>query len=473
MNIFRNKLPKNLFRNIYYAFLAQSISLLLNIVMSLVVPKILGVTEYSYWQLYVFYVGYVGFFHFGLNDGIYLRLGGQKYKEINHSLLGTQLKLLLILEVTISSIMAIVGVNFIEDPNRQFIIIMAGIYLVLANITLYLGYIFQAVNKTKVFSMSVLIDRCFVLMSIFILMFLNTQQFQFFVIVYLTSKILSLIYCGYLGRDIVLAKWFNIGQAIKEMWINISIGIKLVIANIASMLILGSGRFIIDKIWGVTAFGKVSLSISLTNFFLVFIAQTSMVLFPTLRRIEKGQLTKIYLIMRELLGVFLPIVFLTYFPIMLLLEKWLPDYKESLHYLILLLPLCTFDGKMQLLCNTFFKVLRKEKILLVNNILSMTLSIVLSTICGYIFHSITLVILAIVVSVAVRGILSDIYLAKLMNRPIISNLIGEIVIVVIFIYSAWYLSPGLAFLIFFASYIVYLIINIKTIKQLSRYVFQR
>lgn len=65
-------------KNILYAFLAQGIALFLSVLMSLIVPKILGVEQYSYWQLFIFYTGYVGFFHFGLNDGVYLRLGGQK-----------------------------------------------------------------------------------------------------------------------------------------------------------------------------------------------------------------------------------------------------------------------------------------------------------------------------------------------------------------------------------------------------------
>lgn len=65
---------KSLIRNLIYAFSAQGISLILSVLMSMIVPKLLGVEDYSYWQLFIFYIGYVGFSHFGLTDGIYLRL---------------------------------------------------------------------------------------------------------------------------------------------------------------------------------------------------------------------------------------------------------------------------------------------------------------------------------------------------------------------------------------------------------------
>ena len=55
-------------KNIIMAFSAQGLSLIISIMMSLVMPYFLGVVDYSYWQLYIFYIGYVGFFHFGLND---------------------------------------------------------------------------------------------------------------------------------------------------------------------------------------------------------------------------------------------------------------------------------------------------------------------------------------------------------------------------------------------------------------------
>lgn len=43
------------------AFFAQGVSMCLSILQKLLVPKMLGVEQYGYWQLYIFYISYVGF----------------------------------------------------------------------------------------------------------------------------------------------------------------------------------------------------------------------------------------------------------------------------------------------------------------------------------------------------------------------------------------------------------------------------
>ena len=59
-------------QNMSVAFLAQGVSMCLSILQTLLVPKVLGVEQYGYWQLYIFYVSYVGLFHLGLSSGVYV-----------------------------------------------------------------------------------------------------------------------------------------------------------------------------------------------------------------------------------------------------------------------------------------------------------------------------------------------------------------------------------------------------------------
>ena len=66
---------RNFFSNLFFAFLAQGVSLLLSLLLTFVVSKLLGVTDFAYWQLFHFYGSYVVLTQFGLTEGIYLRLG--------------------------------------------------------------------------------------------------------------------------------------------------------------------------------------------------------------------------------------------------------------------------------------------------------------------------------------------------------------------------------------------------------------
>lgn len=454
-----NEKTKNIVKNIVYAFSAQGISLILSVLMSLMVPKLLGIEEYGYWQLFLFYSGYTSFFHFGLNDGMYLRLGGKNYKDINFSLLGAQLKIMSGVQVLISIFVTVAVILFMSDPNRQFVIIATGIYLVIYNASAYIGYIFQAVNQTRVYSVSVMVDRAIFMLSILVLLIFRTGHFEYFILLYLISKSIALVYCILKGRDVIFSKLISIKFAVKEIWINMSVGIKLLIANIASALILGSGRLVIDAIWGIRDFGKLSFSISLANFFLLFISQVSMVIFPALRQTNTQQQKKVYYFVRDMLSMVLPVVFLAYIPMSILVGKWLPQYSESLRYLALLLPLCTFDGKMQLLCNTYFKVLRKEKILLAVNLFSMVTSFVLSLIGGYIFNSIYAIVVFMVVAIAFRSIISELYLAKIMESNITISLVLEIFLAALFMISTWFLGKALSFTIIAVFYVLFLYYN--------------
>ena len=107
---------------------------------------------------------------------------------------------------------------------------------------------------------------------------------------------------------------------------------------------------------------KFSLVLSLASFAIMFISQVSMVLFPSLRQVSKEQQKNIYYKFRSVLSVVLPMIFVVSIPVKVIMQIWLPEYSNSLNYLILALPICFFDAKMNLLCNTYFKVLREEKI---------------------------------------------------------------------------------------------------------------
>ena len=108
-------------KNLMAAFLAQGISLLTSVCMSFVLPKFLGIMQYGYWQLFIFYTSYVGFFHFGFNDGLYLRIGGKQLEELDSDEIGTQFKLFLIMELVISISAIFISSIYFTNPERRFI----------------------------------------------------------------------------------------------------------------------------------------------------------------------------------------------------------------------------------------------------------------------------------------------------------------------------------------------------------------
>ena len=245
---------RRILRNIIYAFAAQGISLLLSILTSLILPKFFDKANYGYWSLFLFYTGYTGFFHFGLNDGVYLKIGGTEYEDMDKKLLGGQFWFGALFQSVIATGIVLWTVLSGNGVDTEFVFIMTAVYMLLYNLTLYLGCVFQAANETRLYSLSVMIDKIVFMVSILALFIVKSSDYKTYVWLYMSAKLCAMLYCVYKGREIVFAGRMAFGTVAREALDSIRIGINLTIANIAGNLILGGGRFIIDRYWGILWF---------------------------------------------------------------------------------------------------------------------------------------------------------------------------------------------------------------------------
>lgn len=74
------------------------------------------------------------------------------------------------------------------------------------------------------------------------------------------------------------------------------------VAIIASMLIIVIIRYGISIGWDVATFGKVSLTLSISNFMMIFISSVSVVFFPILKHMDESRLLDIYMKIRNMLA---------------------------------------------------------------------------------------------------------------------------------------------------------------------------
>lgn len=155
----------------------------------------------------------------------------------------------------------------VESPEREFIIFWAGILMVLKNSATYFGFVFQAMNETKRFSYSAIIERLSYFVLLIVLLVLHVKEFQPYALSFVFASVCQLAYCLWYARDFVSSGFLGWRASARESVTSIRIGINLMIANIASTLIIGSARFIIDRVWGIETFGKLSLALSMVGFF--------------------------------------------------------------------------------------------------------------------------------------------------------------------------------------------------------------
>ena len=77
-------------RNFSYAFAAQGVALAVGCLTNLILPRVLGAEDFSWWQLFTFYATYIPCLALGLNDGVYLRYGGRDKSQLDPAALRSQ-----------------------------------------------------------------------------------------------------------------------------------------------------------------------------------------------------------------------------------------------------------------------------------------------------------------------------------------------------------------------------------------------
>lgn len=448
--------PRFVLKNMSIAFLAQGISLLMGVIQSLLIPKLLGVEQYGYWQLFIFYTGYVGFFHLGLNDGVYLLNGGKSRNEIDKKLIFSEF----IVSIAFQSIVAAAVIVFACLSGfgfaRVFVLVCTAVYMVVQNAASYVMYVLQAMNETKLSSYSTIVERGAFLGPLVILLVTRTRAFEPYVFAYIFSSVIQLLYCFYQVREFPNAGFQGWRTSIGEGVESVRVGSKLMIANIASSLIVGVCRFAIDGKWGIKIFGQLSFALSLLTLYTAFISQASMVLFPSLKQSRDSEIKAFFKHARDTLSLVFPIVYALYFPIVWLLLLWLPQYAKSMSFFVFILPICVFDSKMDITCTTMFKVMRKESMLLRVNILTVIGSAAGVFFGTYILQSVYFSICAAVVAIICRSLYSERYMSKLLDVSDSSMALAEIILTLLFIVLTETLSSGWAFFTYCLAYCLYL-----------------
>lgn len=460
-------------KNLSYAIVSNVINLVVSLLTSLVVPKLIGVEAFGYWQLYLFYSLYIGFLHFGWNDGIYLRYGGCRYEDLNKSEFGSQFYLLLALQVFFA--LLVFGLTFfwVTDIDRGFVYNMVALTIIVVNLRWMLVYILQATNRIQEYAHVLIVERLvYVILLVFLLVF-GYRNFRLMLVVDVIGKFCSLAYAVYLCREITMHKWSFFSVKWTEVFLNIKSGIKLMFSTLASLLMIGNVRFGVERAWDISTFGKISLTLSAANLMMVFINTIGIVIYPILRRMEASKLPRVYESIRYVLSPMLLGLLCFYYPIKEVLIYWLPKYADSLIYLAFVFPIFFFEGKMALLINTYLKALREEKMLMNVNIITLTLSMALTFIFTVVIRNLDFLMASIVFVLAFRSIVLELKLASMISVDVKNQIISEIVLVLVFIIAGWFLDSWFSTMTFAFVYLLYIFFNIKDIRTAFKRFIQK
>lgn len=130
MNSKKNSFTKDLF----VVSVGNVFVLIASVLVGLVVPKLMGVTNYGYYQIFTLFMTYTALLHGGYIDGILLTHGGQNYDEVDKTQFLFNTKFFVVLQATLSAIMVLFAVLFVKGSYR-FILVMVGVDTFVTNVT--------------------------------------------------------------------------------------------------------------------------------------------------------------------------------------------------------------------------------------------------------------------------------------------------------------------------------------------------
>lgn len=449
-------------QNISYSFFANFVSLAVSLFMTLIVPKFLSVEDFGLWQLFLFYFSFLGFFHFGWEDGIYLRYAGKHFKELNTRLFAGQFYFIFIVQVIIAFMVCTMCFIVDLEHSKKIALICAVALIPFVNFNNLCSFIMQITNRISDYAKILLTERVIYLLGVaYLLVFLDSHRFRDMY----AAEVLAIlgVSCvgGFLCRHLIMPHFPPVQEIMIESIENISVGIKLLIANVAGILIIGIIRYGISLGWDVSTFGKVALSLNISNFLMVFINSVSVVFFPWIKSLDEDKRVSVYMKIRDALTILLFGAMLGYYPIKFLLSLWLPKYADSFIYMSVLFPICLFEGKVSVLINTYLKSMRKEALMLKINMFSVLASIIVTLFSVTFFHNLTLAVFSIVFVCAFRCILAEHVIGNLLDVQLGGKIFEDIVMCTVFILVGCFFDGGLGMGLYCLAYAIYMFFHKK------------
>ena len=452
-------------KNIIGAVGANVVRLMISVMLTLLLPKLMGPEQYSYWQLYLFYGTYLAYSSLGWCEGFTLKYGGAHYNALNKPLISGQIRMLFGYELLFFGGLWVVT-SVMEIQQVKHILLLLACASAVFDIMRYMVQsILHTVNRIQEYVRIVLLERMFFVVVAGVVLLMGFDSALALIGSEIIARIGSMLYSFWVIRDMVSARPAGRKALLNEAKSEISIGCKLLWALLAGQLIIGIIRFAIEQKWGVLQFGQISLTISLSNMIVTCVSAIGVVIFPMIKRMREDQMERIYAPTRMLMSVGIWGMLLVFAPMKWLLSHWLPQYAGALEYLALLLPLCLYESRTAMLTTTYLKAYREEKNILKVNAIAVVLSGLAAGLTVFVAENLTLAVLAISLLCMVKAYLTEFYVCRHLRFPLWRELLVESAMMALFMISGWYGSYVTAMALYAAGYALYLLLERHTVKE--------
>ena len=403
-----------------------------NILTGLVVPKLLGVTNYGYYKIFTLYLGYTALLHFGFVDGILLMHGGEDYRNLDKEKFRRNTKFFAGIQAVISLIIIIVAYIAMKGIYR-FIFVMLGIDTITTNLTSYYQYVsqctlrFKELSTRKVYQAGLRIAFTLLFFVLFQMGQIEVLSASVYIGCLVLINVILLIWYVVTYKDITFGKAENLFANFTEIVVYFKKGIILTIAFQVANLIFNLDRQFVSIFYDTETYARYSFAYSLISMATTVIGAVSLVLFPNLKRKSEETIIRDFSNNMALIALLVFAAHIGYYPLCGFIKWFLPDYAPSLIYLRIIFPGLAISSCISAIIFTYYKVLNKNTLYFIISCGVLALSAFLNGCANTFFHSPSAISWASVVSLLAWYLVGELFFVKKYNVKWIKNLIYIVV----------------------------------------------
>lgn len=421
-------------KGIFRVSTSNLLSLGLSMITSFILPLFISVEEYGYWQLFVLYNSYVGFFILGFNDGVHLNYATFDYDEKLAKKFNTFKRFLLVLTCIESLLLYLILILFFKSSSKEFYMLLIVVAnLIPTAINGLFTYLNQATMRFNYYAVGTVIDKVlFTIIMLFLICF-GIQDSMLYIISFTITRYLVIGYHFCTSRLVFRIKPESFINMKSEIVANFKNGFPLMIAVILGSSIVVGSRLLVKEKFGIASFGAFSFSIHTIVVASQFIGAIASVFYPILKRYPDKELGNVYVALDKSSSLLSAILLLSYYPIAIIILFLYTKYSEVLSYLMFVYPLFIFQCKSGLLITNVYKVKNKIFSLIIANAIGILLHLVFVFVAYYLFREIKSIAIAVLLSYGIWYYLFQTLIFKREGWRISSALPIDMIIITVFI----------------------------------------
>ncbi len=384
--------------------LSKLIIVMLSFLTGFLIPAALSIEDYGYYSLFALFISYLGIFHFGFIDGLYLKYGKLDMDELPHSEYRYFARYLIFEQVLFMVLSIIVINNFLSfDTNTKFILTFAAINMLAVNLQAFFNRTSLGTRNVRYPAITGILQK--LIISVFALstLFITIDIVSIVIVLTISNYIVFLIGLYHYRRLIF-------GKATKGKLFELyKFGIPLLIANYIGIFIISMDRLFISTYYTIESLSYYSFALTMLIIIDTIVNSLYQMLYPNVSRLSENNKKNLYQVLSVILIIVTVFGVSGYYVLEFLIPIILPKYVESLQFLAVLLPAFIFRVDAGVAKKSYIYTDKRQK----GSILINTLTLIIGVLLNYYFiysgKNVIYVAYATLISLVIWSLLLEIF----------------------------------------------------------------